>query len=162
MNYGNNKGSDYLIYETLLDEADSLGLTVKEFDLKGNKGRIKGNCIAIKKDMPTLKEKACVLAEELGHYHTTTGNIIDLRDVRNRKQELKGRIWAYDKQVGLMEIIRCFEHRCSSKSDMAEYLDVTEEFLLEALTYYKSKHGLFVKLDNYIIYFDPLGVVKMI
>lgn len=151
-----------MTYEELLDEAFLHNLDVKEKPLKAHKGRIIGHKIAIRKDIPTLKEKACVLAEELGHYHTTIGNIIDLQDVRNRKQELKARIWAYNKKIGLMGIVRCFEHRCTCKSDMAEYLDVTEEFLLDALNYYKSKFGQATKLDNYIIYFEPsLGVMKM-
>ena len=71
-------------YETLLKEADSLGLIVKEKPLQYNNGRIKGNRIAIRKDM-TETEKACVLAEELGHYYTAVGNILDQSSVENRK-----------------------------------------------------------------------------
>ena len=33
-------------------------------------------------------EKACVLAEELGHHYTTVGDIIDQKESENRKQEL--------------------------------------------------------------------------
>ena len=38
-------------------------------------------------------EKASVLAEELGHYYTTVGNILDQEDAGNRKQEHKARTW---------------------------------------------------------------------
>ena len=38
---------------------------------------------------------------------------------------------------------------------MAEYLDVTEEFLKEALECYNSKYGTAVRFDNYIIGFEP-------
>lgn len=61
-------------YEELLIEADSNNLITKEKDLLANKGRIKGNRIAIKKNL-MQKEKACVLAEELGHFYTTAGDI---------------------------------------------------------------------------------------
>ena len=47
-------------YETLLTECDSIGLVVKEKHLHGNDGRIKGNKIAIRKDIETQAEKACV------------------------------------------------------------------------------------------------------
>lgn len=45
---------------------------------------------------------------------------------------------------------------------MAEYLEVTEEFLKDALKRYHQKYGVCTTVDNYIIYFEPaLGVVKM-
>lgn len=150
-------------YEGLLDEAHSLNLTVKELPLEGFKGRLKGNRIAIKKDIPTLKEKACVLAEELGHYYTTIGDILDQSYYDNRKQELKARVIAYDKAVGLIGIINAYERGCHNLYEMAEFLNVTEEFLNESITYYRSKYGLYTKIDNYLIYFEPnLILMKMI
>ena len=131
-----------MTYDNLLTEADQEGLIVKEKPLQSADGRIKGKRIAIRKDIPTLSQKACVLAEELGHYHTAVGNIIDMQDIRNVKQERQGRIWAYDKMIGLIGIIKAFQHHCLNKCDMAEYLDVTEEFLQEALDYYKQKEGV--------------------
>lgn len=149
-----------MTYDDLLNEAVNYELVVKEKPLIGNKGRIKGNKIAIKKDMPTI-EKACVLAEELGHFKKNVGDILDLRDVRNRKQELKARKWAFDKQIGLIGLIEAFNNSCRSIYEMAEYLDVTEQFLIDALHCYKSKYGQYTKLDNYIIYFEPnLAVYK--
>ncbi len=143
-----------MTYEELLKDAESQDLTVKEKPLMGHRGRIKGNKIAIKKDMPTIT-KACVLAEELGHYYTNSGNILDLSDIKNRKQELQARFWAYNKQIGLLGIVQSFENRCRDLSEMAEYLNVTEEFLSDALACYKGKYGVSVKIDNYIIYFEP-------
>ena len=47
--------------------------------------------------------------------------------------------------------------------ETAEYLEVTEEFLLEALQYYKGKYGRYVTIDNYAIYFEPtLGVLELV
>lgn len=150
-------------YEGLLDEAYNRGLIVKELRLCANEGRIQGNRIAIKKNIPTLKEKSCILAEELGHFYTTTGDILDQSNTANIKQENKARIWAYDTQIGLIGIINSYEAGCRSRFDMAEYLDVTEEFLQEALDCYKQKYGPFKEVDNYIIYFEPaFGVMKLI
>lgn len=149
-------------YESLVAESDNTGLVIKEKALKYNDGRIKGNRIAIRKDINTSVEKACVLAEELGHYHTTVGNILDQSIVSNRKQELRARVWAYNHLIGLIGIIKAFEHHCDSLESMADYLGVTEKFLAEALVYYKSKYGIYTYLDNYIIYFEPnLGVMKL-
>lgn len=148
-------------YEDLLIEADSNGLVAKEKPLLANKGRIKGNKIAISRKM-TETEKKCVMAEELGHYYTGTGNILDQSSVSNRKQELYGRIYAYNKLVGLMGIIKAHKHHCQSLSETAEYLEVTEDFLIDTLKYYKAKYGNVVSIDNYVIYFEPcLGVLEL-
>ena len=40
--------------------------------------------ILLNKNLPVQAEKRCVLAEELGHYYTTFGNITDQTDVRIR------------------------------------------------------------------------------
>ncbi len=149
-------------YETLLKEADSLGLIVKEKPLQYNNGRIKGNRIAIRKDM-TETEKACVLAEELGHYYTAVGNILDQSSVENRKQEMQGRILAYNKQVGLRGIVDAYLHHCQNLSEAAEYLGVTEEFLSDSIMYYKNKYGVFATVDNYTVVFEPtIAVIELI
>ena len=64
-----------MTYEELLKEADSMGLIVKEKPLQSGDGRIFNNKIAIRKDIPTQTEKACVLAEELGHHCTSSGTL---------------------------------------------------------------------------------------
>lgn len=152
-----------MTYDELLSEAFDAGLVVKEKPLKANKGRIIGNNIAIKKEIPTLKEKSCVLAEELGHYYTSVGNIINQKIAVNRKQEYKARLWAYNRQVGLMGIVKTYEAGCQSLYEMAEYLDVTEEFLIDALQCYRGKYGERTIINNYIISFEPyLSVIKMI
>ena len=115
-------------YNTLLNEANSEGLTLKERPFSTYDGRIKGNNIYLRKNMNST-EKACVLAEELGHYHTTVGNIMDMSDPQNRKQERQARMWGYNKLIGLTGIIQAFRAGCHSRHETAEYLDVTEQFL---------------------------------
>lgn len=142
-------------YEALLDEANDTGLKVKELPLRSSDGRIKGNKIGIRKDIETSKKKACTLAEELGHHHTSVGNILDMDLTGNRKQERQARLWAYNKLIGLSGIIEAFEHGCQSRFEIAEYLEVTEEFLEECLACYRNKYGIGTTLDNYYIMFIP-------
>lgn len=142
-------------YEELLIEADNNNLITKEKPLLANAGRIKGNRIAIKQDLPTQKEKACVLAEELGHFYTSTGNILDLTDTANLKQETRARLWSYNRLIGLQGLISSYKANCQTLTEVADYLDVTEEFLKEALNCYRSKYGVAVKFNNYIIGFEP-------
>ena len=150
-------------YEALLDEAHKEGLIVKEKPLKYNNGRIKGKRIAIRQDIATNTEKTCVLAEELGHHHTSVGNIIDMNDVRNRKQERQARLWGYNKLIGLTGIIKAFRAGCQSRHEVAELLNVTDEFLKECIDCYRDKYGVCTEIDNYIIYFIPhLAVMEKI
>lgn len=151
-----------MTYGELLEEASMYNVHVKEKQMLAHDGLCKGNKIAIRKNIPTLKEKACVLAEELGHYHLTVGNILNQSNVSNRKQERLTRYYAYNKQIGIQGIIRAYEAHCKNLFEIADYLDVTESFLNEALTFYRSKYGEYLKLDNYIIYFEPnLAVMKI-
>ena len=150
-------------YEALLVEADDEGLTVKEMPMKYNNGRIKGNRIAIRKDIDTSAEKACVLAEELGHHHTSVGDILDMTDIGNRKQERQARVWGYNKLIGLSGLIKAYEAECQDRFEVAEYLDVTDEYLSECLDTYRDKYGVGVTVDDYYIMFIPhLAIGKMV
>ena len=152
----------HLNYEEL--QIDHSHIPIIEMDLTdvdGLKGLYYDGMIAIEQKLSGT-EKACILAEELGHYYTTYGDILDQSDTGNRKQELRARKWAYDRQVGLIGIIRCYEHGCQSIAEMADYLEVTEEFLHEALSHYKRKYGLSTNIDRYIIYFEPTLLIGKI
>lgn len=149
-------------YNTLLEEANAEGLSIKERPFKTYDGRIKGKNIYLRKDMNTT-EKACVLAEELGHYYTTVGDILDQSKPENRKQERQARLWAYNKQIGLTGLIRAYEAGCTNRYETAEYLEVTEEFLEECIQCYLDKYGEYKIVDNYTIYFIPhLAVFKRV
>ena len=138
-------------------------LNIVEMDLSevsGLKGLYVNGRIAINVKMSDI-EKACVLAEELGHHYTTYGNILDQSDASNRKQELRARAWAYNKQIGLLGLIRAYEHGCRNRFEIAEYLEVTEEVLEECLIFYRNKYGVCANIDNYVVYFIPnLAIMK--
>lgn len=142
-------------YDDTLKMADNLGLVVREKPLKSSDGRIYNNRVAIRRTIPTSVEKSCVLAEEIGHYRTSYGDITRLKSVSDRKQEHRARLYGYNLKIGLMGLIRAYKHGCHSLYEAAEYLDVTEEYLKEAIDCYKSKYGEYVEIDNYVICFYP-------
>lgn len=147
-------------YEELLIEADKNGLITKEKPLQAYNGRIKGNKILIRKDMNST-QKACVLAEELGHHYTTVGDILDQSITGNRKQEHRARVWAYRNAIGLSDLVSAYKRGCQNRYEIAEHLNITESFLMGAIEDYKAQYGLFTKVDNYIIYFEPLGILEL-
>lgn len=146
-------------YETLLDEADSRRLKVKEKTLNQYNGLIVGNKIAIRKDIETETEKSCVLAEELGHYYTSSGDILDQSKPENRKQEHRARLWAYNKMITMDKLANARKSGCRNRYEIAEYLDVTEEFLQEAIDSYKEIYGDgYHQYGDYLICFEPLNI----
>ena len=151
-----------LNYEQLLTAADQNGLAVKEHPLTDHDGLLKGKRIAIRKDIETQAEKSCVLAEELGHHYTTAGDILDQTDVMNQKQEYRARLYGYNLKIGLTGLIRAYEAGCRSLYEMADFLDATEEYLKEAIQCYRSKYGVCTSIDNYVVYFEPFAVMRMI
>lgn len=103
------------------------------------------------------------MAEEVGHYETTVGDILNQRIAENRKQEFQARMYAYNKLIGLQGIIDCYEYGCNNVHEMAEYLEVTERFVIDALEAYEKKYGIQTKFEDYIIRFNPnLVVMKII
>lgn len=151
-----------LTYEQLVHEAYINEVSVYE---KIMKPRIKGlyadNIIWINKSIISITEKKCVLGEELGHHYTSTGDILEQNSIVNRKQELRARRWAYNKLVPLEMIISAHHSHVANKYELAEFLNVTEEFLEEALEWYKSKYGLTVIIEQRTVCFEPLGVLEM-
>lgn len=123
---------------------------------------IDGN-VAINTSISNSAEKTCILAEELGHHHTSVGNILDMNDVRNSKQERQARLWGYNKLIGLSGIINAFRAGCQSRHEIADLLDVTEEYLQECIDCYRDKYGVYTIVDNYIVYFIPnLAVMEKV
>ena len=152
-------------YEELQDAACKDGIDVIDypFETKRIKGLYCDGTVAIRKDIDTQAEKSCVLAEELGHHYTTTGNILEQStDVMNQKQEYRARLYGYNLRVGLIGIIKSYEALCRNLHEMAEYLDVPKDYLIEVIDCYRSKYGQYVAVDNYIIYFIPqLAVMRI-
>ena len=150
-----------MTYDELIIEAKKDGLKIKELPLSyGLKGLYKNGKIILDSNLKTNNERNCILAEEIGHHYTTYGNIIDENDISNKKQELFARKWAYKKLVGILNIINAFKIGVRNRYELAEYLNITEGFLQSALDYYEIKYENWYEIDNYIIRFNPLGVIE--
>lgn len=148
-------------YEQLVNECTDVSVIEKHF--KSNaKGLCKGGKIGISKDIPTISEKACILAEELGHHYTTVGNILDQSKIANRKQERIARLWAYKKMITLEKLTDARRCGCRNRFEIAEHLEVTEEFLQAAVDSYKSIYGVgYHQHGDYLICFEPLNIYRI-
>lgn len=148
-------------------EQEAFDDQVKVYDYYLGEDTLKGyytdGNVAINTCINTTAEKTCVLAEELGHHHTSVGNILDMSDAGNRKQERQARMWGYNKLIGLSGLIKAYEAGCQDRFAVAEYLGVTDEYLCECLDTYRDKYGIGVTVDDYYIMFIPhLAIGKMV
>ena len=146
-------------------EQEAFDANVKVYDYYLGEENLKGfyidGNVALNTSIESSTEKACVLAEELGHHYTTVGNILDQSKTENRKQERRARLWAYKRAFDLIDLVSAYKYGCRNRYELAEYLEVTEEFLQEALDTYREKYGLYTKVDCYVICFEPLGILEM-
>lgn len=144
-------------YEKMLIDASNNGFEIVEKNFKSDaKGLCKGKKIGIRKDMSDT-EKACVLAEELGHYYTSVGNILDQNNVNNKKQELVARRWATNILLCPADLIEACRAGNEYISDIAEYLGVTSEFLIDAINVFSAKYGPVYSDGKYEIRFCERG-----
>lgn len=151
-----------MTYEELLMEAEFSGIIVRELPLQSSDGRCNGNRIAIRNNLPTVK-KADTLAEELEHCYVNVGNILDQNQISNRKQERLARLKAYDRRIGLSGIIKGYQAHCHNRFELAEFLDVSEDTLHDALELYRQKYGCSTESNGYVIIFEPsLAVIEKI
>ncbi len=145
----------------LLDEIDKEEIEIVERNLpKRLKGLYQDDVIALSKSLETNAQITCTIAEELGHHFTSAGDILDPKKVENRKQERKARAWGYERLVGIIDLINAYKNGVRNRYELAEYLDVTEEFIEDTIKYYKEKYGLYYEIDNYTVYFEPLAVME--
>jgi hypothetical protein len=152
-----------MYYENLLIEAEEKGIEVKEKNMYANlKGIYKNNKILINLKAVTNAEKRCILSEEIGHHETSYGNILDNNDILNIKQEAKARRWGYERTVKLENLIKAYEYGAVNSFEIAEYLNVTENHLVNAINSYKKRYGTSKNLGNYTIFFEPyIKIEKM-
>ncbi|WP_297427914.1 ImmA/IrrE family metallo-endopeptidase [Clostridium sp.] len=143
-------------YENLLIEAEEKGIRVKEKNMYINlKGAYKNNKILINLKVTTNVEKKCILSEEIGHHETSYGNILDDNKIVNRKQEIKARRWGYEHTIKIEDLIRAHEYGAVNSFEIAEYLNVTEQHLINTIKNYKKRYGVLAESENHFIYFEP-------
>ncbi|GIP18395.1 hypothetical protein J40TS1_40370 [Paenibacillus montaniterrae] len=150
------------LYERLLAIAEEQSVYVYEKPMsRRNKGLYADQVIWINKNLNTKQEKACILSEELGHYFTSSGNILDQSSISNRKQEYRARAWGYEQLIPLHRFVEAWQQDIEGRHAIAEYLEVTEDFLQHTIDHYQRKFGLYATYENYLIYFEPLNIIKM-
>ena len=106
------------------------------------------------------KTKYCILAEEIGHYFTSYGNIINLSDTKNIHQENKARIWAYEKLISPDALVEALNNGLNTTEEIIEYFNITKEFFLEAIKYYRKRYGIYYVGKKCVLNLEPLYIIN--
>lgn len=148
-------------YENLISLAYSHGIKVIESDLGIDKpfGKCIGNLIIINNRVNEY-ERLCVLYEELGHFNLTIGDITDQSNLNNRKQESIARRWSYENLVSPEDIINAILSGIDNIYDLAESLNITEDFLIQSIKHYKNKYGIYYVGKTHLLTFEPLNIIN--
>lgn len=147
------------LYEELLIEHDYID--IRETDVMPNNlhGLWLDDIILINRNLPETR-KAEVLYEELAHHKLTYGNILDQSKWINRKFENYAKRHGYEAALPLRIIVEAHHYGVSNLYELAQYVQLSEEHVIEILEHYKQKHGIGTHYGDYAITFEPLKVYK--
>ncbi len=137
-------------------------LTIKETRKlpKGLPGINKGHMVLIDRKQ-SLYRKHFILAEEIGHYETTAGDITELDTIPKIKAEIVARRWGYEKIISLDDLVSCFEKKHLTAEDVAIDFEIELDDLKVILDHYFNKYGPSVQHKGYIINFDPFIAINI-
>lgn len=139
--------------------SNNLELIEDNIPLETVKGFLMDKSIVINSRIRGTAERNCILAEEIGHYIANHGDIIDYN--KCMYYELKGREKGYNLLINFDGLIKAYNYGCCNNYEFAEFLEVTEEYLLEWLNFMLAKHGDFITYENYIINFSNFWIEKI-
>lgn len=130
--------------EQLIDEAHKYGIEVTTESLPLKKVHALyvnlGDKVLIMLNRPeTQAEKACLLAEEIGHYKVCPCKTLRYGRQADVKIEARARRWGHERILSPEMIEYAYRVGARNRFEAAEYLGVTEEFLQEACDDYEDR-----------------------
>lgn len=94
-------------------------------------------------------------------YEKLVNKYQDEETIMDKKQEIFARRKGYEELIPLDDIIACFYLGLREYFEVAEFLEVTEEFLRHTVTHYAEKYGPMYDYGGYFINFgNSIDVYK--
>jgi len=115
-------------------------------------------------DIDDVAEKNCILAEELGHYRTSSGDLLfNELQINVMKQEETARRWADEYLISPHEIADAINKGCMCVEDLVDHFCISHEYLHQAIDRYICRYGIYFEIDvTTMLCFKPLGLLKLI
>ena len=146
-------------YEELLTENEHIKIKDTHSLSNGYSGFYKDGVILIDKNL-SERGKAEILYEELTNHKLTYGNILAQSKDINRTFENYAKRYGYEAALPLHIIVEAHNYGVNNLYALAEYIQLSEEYIAEILKHYKNKYGIGTHYGEHLITFDPLRVFK--
>lgn len=135
--------------DSLYSLANNEKIDVVNYKWKNVKARIfeVDNSYSIAIDYSKIEssvEEKQIIAEELGHYYYNALYYISSDVILKNKCEYKSKKWAYNVLVPFDRLRKAILNGYTTYYELAEYFEVPEEFLKNAVEFYISKYGNFI------------------
>lgn len=153
-----------MTYDELLIKHED-DVDVFEHDLQENpiakkangKGFYYNGTILIQEGLTDI-DKKCVLAEELGHHYTSSGNILNMKYPNTQKQELHARVWGAIRLINFEDFLRALYTYEFNLFMVADELGVNYE-TIKLYRNYLFAHGV-ISLDDLLKYDHNKDLLK--
>ena len=159
------EGHPMLEYEAMESAAMDEGIDIDYRELKATKGLLlEDGTMRVIQISPKVSyaERACLIAEELGHHFTSAGNTVIRPDpIRLSRSEERAFRYAVRTLLPFDRLVDALAKAPRMPYELAEDLQVTEDFLRRALAFWEQTYGLIYECDEYVILFCPLGVYDL-
>jgi len=146
--------------QEILDEIEDNGIIVLDMEFKDNLLGLYIDGVIFIDPRLSNAQKRCVLAEELSHHYVNYGNILNINNLYSIKQEKIARGLTFRKLISLDDIIESRTIGIDNVYDLADYYNVTVDFVMETREYYKNKYGI-IEHNGHIINFHTNEVEKI-
>lgn len=147
--------------EKLMECVPELKVTYDAYMPKGLSGLYHKDHIRLNPEN-SYEKNVGILAEEIGHYLTSNGDITDYSDTNNMKQELVARREALKMLLPLDKLIECYENGIwGNVHEVCEYLEIDTQFFEYAIADYKKQFNMHIDYKGYRIVFEPLSIKKI-
>lgn len=107
----------------------------------------------------TSEELTNTIAEEIAHYLTSSGNIINQDTNEKRKQEQKARDLGSTLVVSPQDIIDCYKEHFTNVWECADFLGITKQSFEHAVRTYAKMYEEGLSYKNYRIIFRADGTI---
>lgn len=153
--------------ERLDQEIEDKNISVLLYNLKSevkaayyNAASLSGPVIVLnkKRDIMTSYEGNGLKAHELGHHHSSCGNLLEMPRRLQIKYETMADRWALRRVMPIHQLIAAYIAGARSMEDLSDYLEISPEFIARGLECYEHIYGPELKYNGIVITWDPFNI----
>lgn len=130
-------------------QAEFYGIPIVDFEFPSAiRSAYHNGVIGINKEIGNDAERRCIIVREIGRHLLRKNENISLTD---EQESILAMHWAVSVLLPLKAFVECNQLGKISEDELAEYLNITPQFVKSGIEVYKSVLGNRILYQNYII-----------